>query len=395
MSTTIVPQSGKKLPETGKGSSAYKIGLVIFGLLTLVGLAAWVTQLTKGLIVTDLGDLKMWGLYIAGFMFFTGIAAGSLIVASLPYSLNLSRYKPYAKIAAFLGAISSIIAAGLFILVDIGNPERLWYMVVHANLRSPMIWDSIIVFSYMFLSVYFLRRLLQVEKGQATDESVKTWSYVILVAGLLDGVTSFVFSLQTGRPFWHSPIEPVSFLVAAVVSGLALLMLLGLLLRSVKYITISDELLGKMGKAVALLLILNLCLVAIELITETYPGNAEALAPVKWLLSGTGAPMFWLELLGGSVLAIVLLLLPGTRSKLLAVGGILTLMGMFLKKFNMLMASLLHPLITYPGPPVHGGLTYFPSLVEFGVSLGIVSLGALLLMLGFKHLPLQCKGKSE
>ncbi|HHW60929.1 MAG TPA: polysulfide reductase NrfD, partial [Syntrophomonadaceae bacterium] len=65
-------------------SPHYKKWMIIFGILVIAGLVAWVVQLTKGLVLTDLGDHKVWGLYIVGFMFFTGIAAGSLIMASLP-----------------------------------------------------------------------------------------------------------------------------------------------------------------------------------------------------------------------------------------------------------------------------------------------------------------------
>ncbi len=387
MSTTTVTQTEKKIATE---SSTYRRWLIIFGILTLAGVVAWFTQLSKGLILTDLGDHKVWGLYIVGFMFFTGIAAGSLIMASLPYVANLSSYKPYTKIASFVTAVTSVIAAGLFIMVDIGNPDRLWNFIIHANFQSPMVWDSIILLSYAFFSIYFLSRLIGLDTNPADEKSVKKWAWAAFIAALLVGITANVFGLQISKPAWYSAIQPFSFLVAAIVVGFAFMILLSLLLRSKQYITMGEDLLSKIGKATAIFLILDLVMIVSELITAAYPGTTEGLAYIQYMLAGGGAALFWIQVVS-AVLAIILLL-ASVDAKRLGLGAFLALAAIFLQKFSMLLAAFALPVINYPGPIMQGGSGYFPSIIEIGVSVGIISLGALFLMIGFKRLPLQFKG---
>lgn len=374
-------------------SPNYKKWMIIFGILVIAGLVAWVVQLTKGLVLTDLGDHKVWGLYIVGFMFFTGIAAGSLIMASLPYVANLNRLKSFTKIASFVAAVSSVIAAGLFILVDIGNPGRLWNMVIHANFHSPLIWDSIILLSYAFFSIYFLSRLIRLDNDADQEESIKKWAWAALIAGLLVGVTANVFGLQISKPSWYSAIQPFSFLVAAIVVGVAFLILLALLLKSKQYIDMEDDVLEKLGKAVAIFLALDLVMVVSELITVAYPGTPEGLAYVHYMLAGGGAAVFWIQVATG-ILAIILLFSSSINAKRIGIGSFLALVAVFMQKFSMLMAGFALPLVSYVGPMMQGGTGYFPTLIEIGVAIGIISLGALFLMIGFKRLPLQSKEMS-
>lgn len=388
--TNNVIKSGK---ESFTESSAYKIWMVVFGVLTVVGLVAWFIQLTKGLVLSDLGDNKVWGLYIVGFMFFTGVAAGSLIMASFPHVANLTQYKPYTKIASFVAAVSSVIAAGLFILVDIGNPLRLWNMIIHANFQSPLIWDAIILIGYAFLSIYFLSRLIQLDTDSAQENSVKKWAWVSLIAGLLVGITANVFALQISKPSWYSGLQPFSFTVAAIIAGIALLILLGILLKSKQYISMENDLLDKMGKVVAAFLVFDLAIVATDLVTTAYPGTPEGLTYIQYIFTGGGAPLFWIQV-GSALLAIIILLSSSMNVRRIGIGSLLALVAIFMQKFSMLMAGFALPLITYAGPLMHGGNGYFPSLVEFGVAIGIISLGALLLMIGFKRLPLQSRKMS-
>ena len=137
---------------------------IIFAILALVGVTCWGLQLSRGLQVTNLGTTNMWGLYIVGFMIFTGVAAGSLLFASVPYLFKLDEFKPYTRIATYLGAIASIEAASLFIIVDIGNPERVWPLLPAVTYFS-MFWDFDPA-AYMVLSVIFTRHTIQVHEGK-------------------------------------------------------------------------------------------------------------------------------------------------------------------------------------------------------------------------------------
>lgn len=132
-------------------------GLILAIVLLVLSLSVWTYQLGQGLIITNLRNSFSWGLYIATFAFFVGIAAGGLIVSSSVYLFDLKSLKPFTRIAS-LSAFASIIGAGVIILPDIGRVDRLYQMLLSPNFRSPLVWDVIVITFYLvitFSSVFF------------------------------------------------------------------------------------------------------------------------------------------------------------------------------------------------------------------------------------------------
>jgi len=130
------------------------LGLAIT--LVLISLAAWGYQMQNGLSVTNMRNSFSWGLYIATFAFFVGVAAGGLIVSSSVYLFNLEKLEPFTRIAS-LSAFASILGAGAMILPDMGRVERVWKIFIHPNFSSPLVWDVVVIAAYLvitFLSVY-------------------------------------------------------------------------------------------------------------------------------------------------------------------------------------------------------------------------------------------------
>lgn len=368
-----------------------KLWLIIFSIFTFLGAVCWGMQLSKGLQVTNLGVKNMWGLYITFFMIFTGVSAGSLFFASIPYLFKLEEFKPYCRIATYVGAVSSIVAASLFIIVDIGNPERAWLFITSGNLTSPMFWDFLLLVSYMVISVIFTRQLILVYENKKEEKSVKPIAIVAIVASILVTATSFVFSFQIARPMWNTPAQPLSFLLTAFAGALAVLILLAFILTKNGYIKMQIGLLSKMAKVAATLLFVELIIIVIEVLIGLYPGGGEEHAGFIWLVSGKGAVGFWLEIIALTA-AIVLLGNKSTSKKKasLLAGVITTFLSIYLIKSNLLQSELFNPIINLPGFSMYGDSTelYIPSLIEVGISLGIISLGGLLLMFGFRKLNL-------
>ena len=367
------------------------IALGAFSALTVIGIICWFLQLTQGLQLTNLNNFSTWGLYIIGFMIFTGIAAGSLLFTSSAYLFPaMAEYKPYTRISSYVGAICGVLAAGLFIIVDIGNPERAWYIITKANIASPMFWDTVILAAYVIIGIFFTRQLILVQEGKKEEKSLQAISVVSFIAGLFVMVTSFVFALQVARPLWNNPVEPVSFLAAALVAALALLITLFAVLNKSGYINISPDKLSKLGKMAAVFLFFELFVVLGEAAIGLYAGAGEEAEIIHWLVVGEGAPFFWVELI--AIIAGLILLLskkPGT----LILGSAVSLFAVFMIKYNLLQAQFLNPLIPYAGPPGYSGGegVYLPSLIEIGVAVGIISLGALLVMIGLDKLSLGVK----
>lgn len=366
------------------------ISLAVFSVLAVIGVVCWILQLTKGLQMTNLGTTNMWGLYITGFMIFTGVAAGSLFFASVPSLFRLDEFKPYCRISAYVGAVSSIVAASLFIIVDIGNPERVWLFITSGNFTSPMFWDFIILLSYMVISVIFTRQLILVHEGKKDEKSVKPIAVLAFAAGILVFVTSFVFSFQTARPMWNTPAQPLSFLLAAFAVALAVLIILAFILNKIGYIHMPVPLISKMAKLCALLLAAELLIIIGEVLVGLYPGAGGEYEAVSWLVAGGGAIRFWLEMAAVVGALILLTRQASEKGGTILFGAIFAFAAVYLIKSNFLQAELFHPLLNYAGPVMYGdgAFYYIPSLIEIGVSVGIVSLGAFLLVIGLRALKL-------
>ncbi|MGZ8715959.1 MAG: NrfD/PsrC family molybdoenzyme membrane anchor subunit, partial [Gaiellaceae bacterium] len=108
-------------------------------LLALLGVSAWIYQLTQGLIATGMRDVVSWGLYIFTFAFFVGLSAGGLIMASGAEVFGVESLKPLARIGVLTAAASVAIAA-MTIIPDLGRPDRIYNLLLHPRWTSPLIW---------------------------------------------------------------------------------------------------------------------------------------------------------------------------------------------------------------------------------------------------------------
>src|SRR5664279_3071843 len=130
----------------------WSAGLIV---ICCIGAFAYIKQLREGLIVTNMGDYVSWGIYISNFVFFVAVSlVGSLITAIFRLS-NIPWRTPLTRIAEII-AVSNITFAALIIIVDMGRPERLYFLFTHGRLQSPILWDVIVITTYFFLSFLLL-----------------------------------------------------------------------------------------------------------------------------------------------------------------------------------------------------------------------------------------------
>jgi len=362
--------------------------LALVSLLTLVGIGAWVYQSQNGMGVTSLSNLETWGLYIAGFIFFMGLSAGSLVLAALPVIFNLPRLRPYAKITAFVG-LASVIVGGLFVMIDIGQPMRLWHLVSFGRIDSPLLWDLLLTIAYLVVSTVYLLRLTQAERHGTAP--AKWLAYLALAAGLADGLTAFVFATQMAHEFWFSAIQPMTFEVAAIASAGGVLLLLLAVLQRTGTLKLALTDLKPLAILTASLLGLLLLLLLSEVVTLAFSQSESNLTLVNAM---RGAPMFWVEVVT-FVAAIALLLAPQTQARTggLVLASVLTIVGLVAKRLLFVSLGFVEPNITYAGVDI-GSPVYSPSLAEWGVTLGLIALFALLVTVGFRYLPLKSAARS-
>lgn len=396
--------SATAISQQRKTSAAFPIWTALLVVLILAGLGTWINQIIHGLVLTDMRNITSWGLYIVSFMFFVGLSAGGLIMSSAARVFNISTYKPVSKLATFLSFVC-ILTAALFIIPDLGRPERIWHMVVYPNMTSPLMWDVIIIVVYLVLSAVYLWLQIRAEHGKTSEATLRVVSFIALpTAILVHSITAWIFGLQISRPYWHTALLAPMFISAALASGLALLMVVVLILRWRKVLDVSMDMIRSMSTLEAVFIFIDLFFLFAEMLTEAYPAAPEGIGPVLLLVTQTGAPVFWAEVIIGNIAALVLLLNPNTRRSPLAVGiaGALAVLGVFLHRFNLVMAGFVLPLIQAPtvqtGPQsanvgtflqgLESYFPYFPSLTEWGVAAGLVAFALLLFTLGVRYLPL-------
>ena len=133
------------------GSRKYWLWIASLLFVILAGSLCYVLQLVNGLAITGLSREVSWGLYIAQFTFFVGVAASAVIVV-LPYYLH--DYQQFGRLTLLgeLLAVTAVTMCLLFIFVDLGQPSRIFNIVLHPHPQSVMFWDMIALGGYLLMN---------------------------------------------------------------------------------------------------------------------------------------------------------------------------------------------------------------------------------------------------
>jgi molybdopterin-containing oxidoreductase family membrane subunit len=364
--------------------------VIVLALLTLVGIGAWVYQLRGGLAVTGMNNGNSWGLYITCFMFFVGLSAGGLIVASSASVFGIKDYKKVARPAILLSTVC-IVAAAAFILVDLGSVQRVFNLIIHPNFTSPLMWDVIVITLYLIINIVYL---VLMRRPSASERALAVTSrFALPVAILVHSVTAWIFGLQIAKAGWYSAIMAPLFVASALDSGLALLLIVLGILNATGTFKTEKRLLTSLAGLLAVCIAVDGFMVGCEVLTMAYPGADATILAV--MTSGATAPLFWGEIVLGLIVPFCLLVFSKIRENMVAVtvASALVVVGVFFKRTWLLLTSF-GPLNIEGAPGVAYGRsalggtdmwelagTYMPTWVEGVVALGIVALAVLLFVL--------------
>ena len=133
MSENVSAEKSVKVSAAGFGGKGVAVAIVVAAILTVGGLALWAFQLTSGMVNTNMRNLDSWGLYITMFMFLVGLSAGGLIISSAPRVFGMEGFGGVSKIAVWTSICCTVLAIG-FVVIDLGQPLRLWELFVYSNL---------------------------------------------------------------------------------------------------------------------------------------------------------------------------------------------------------------------------------------------------------------------
>jgi molybdopterin-containing oxidoreductase family membrane subunit len=356
----------------------------LLGVIT-VGSLFYLRQLTVGLTITGLSRDVTWGFYIAQFTFMVGVAASAVMVV-LPYYLH--DFKAFGRIA-ILGeflAIGSAAVCGLFILVDLGQPARVFNMFLHPSPRSILFWDSVVLTGYLLLNAVIAHQTLKAEdQGTAVPAWVKPVIYLSIPWAIsIHTVTAFIYQGLAARPYWMTAILAPRFLASAFASGPALLILICLLLRRTTRFDPGEKAVQKLATIVTYAMLVNLFFVLMEVFTAVYSGIPEHMAHFQYLFLGLGGhaelvPWMWAGLVL-AVVALAILLRPSVRSQAgwLAVACGAVVVSVWIEKgLGMVVAGF--------NPSPLGHVTrYWPTAPEVLIGLGVYGIGALVVTILYK-----------
>ena len=372
-----------------RGHPAYWTWLAILGALIVSGALAYAHQATTGLVVTAMRDQVSWAFYIGNFTFLVGVAAAAVVLVIPAYIYD---WKPIREIVIFgeLLALSAIIMCLLFVLVDVGRPERLWHMMPllgHINFPSSILaWDAVV------LNVYFLVNLVVVTHILYRAFYGRPYKKHIVVPLVLASipmaigihtVTAFLYNGMAARPYWNSSILAPQFLASAFSSGPAILLIVLQLLRRFTRFEIQDQAIWKIAELMAYAMFLNLFLHGVEAFKEYY-SNTEHLRYTRYWFQGLGAhrtlvPFAW-SAVALNLTAFLLFIMPAARQNpiTLNIGCLATYAGCYIEKGM----GLIIPGLT---PDTLGEIyQYYPSMTELRVSAGVFALGFLVFTLMLK-----------
>ena len=381
---------------------------VLLCIVFIVGIYCYTNQLRYGLAITGMRDFVFWGIYISNFVFFVAISlVGSLITAVL-FLLKVSWRAPLSRISEII-AVSAVIFAGLIIIVDMGRPDRMQNMVLHGRIQSPIIWDVMVVSTYMtlsFLLLYFpllpgisycrdhlkgipkwqhkMYRILSLgwnykqEQFDIVNKAITILSVTIIpVALCIHTVTSWLFA-STYRPGWDSTNFGAYFVSGAFLVGSGGVVAGMYILRRfnpayVKYLT--DEHFDKMGKLLALLAMVYGYFSINEYLIPAYKMKGEEAEHLNELFTGYYAPMFWSVQFFGMILPVIVLMFKKGRKPLpMFIMSIGVIVGAWFKRYLIVIPSMSFlPVQEIPEAWKH----YTPTFQEWAITGGSLA-GALL-----------------
>ena len=388
------------------------IWVVILLVFCIAGIVAYIHQLSKGLVITAMGDYVSWGIYISNFVFFVASSlVGSLITAILRLA-DVSWSTPLTRIAEII-AVSAITLAAIIIVVDMGRPERFYNLFIHGRLQSPIIWDVVVIITYFFVSLLLLYLpllpdftiLLKPESRRAgsrphffyrffgsfwknTPEQIKISNRaiailsvtIIPVAFAIHTVTSWLFA-TTYRPGWDSTNFGAYFISGAFLVGAGAVLVAMYAFRDAykleNYIT--EDHFDKMGKVVIGLALLYLYFNINEYLVPAYKMEKAEEDHLMGLFIGRFARVFWFAIFSAMIVPIAILIFKKGRKPLPAfIAGCLVVVGSWFKRYIIVTPTMLHPFLPmYQSPEKF--YHYFPSLEEWLIAGG--SLAGMLLII--------------
>jgi len=373
------------LEKALKGNKQYYGWIAALLVVIGVGFACYLWQFQFGLGITGMSRDVSWGFYIAQFTFLVGVAASAVMVV-LPYYLH--NYKAFGRIT-ILGeflAVASVTMCILFIFVDLGQPTRVFNVLLHPTPNSVLFWDMIVLNGYLFLNIIIGWNVLEAERNNVAPAAwLKPLIYLSIPwAVSIHTVTAFLYCGLPGRGFWLTAILAPRFLSSAFAAGPAFLILLCMLVRKLTKFDPGKEQIQSLAKVVAYAICINVFFFLCEVFVVFYSRIPEHMDHFIYLFAGLKGhsalvPWMWASMIL-MVVSIILLVNPATRKNetTLVAACITVFIGTWIDKGLGMISGGFVP------NPLHHVNEYVPTIPELAISIGVWATGFLVLTALFK-----------
>ncbi len=362
-----------------------------------------------------------WGLLIVIYPYLTGLVAGAFILASLVKVFNVKEVQPTYRIS-LLTALAFLIVAPLPLLAHLGHPERSFEIFLTPNTSSAMAMFGFVYAWYLMavllLEIWFDYRrdiILWAEKESgwkkwmhkitslfSSDISERALRFdrkaakIITIIGipsafLLHGYVGFIFGSVKANPWWSSVLMPIVFLFSAIVSGIALVLLIYMIVTPLRKKNIDMACLNKMATFLFLAMIVDFSLEALDFVHRIYESE-ESIKILTQLVSGKlFSSLIVVQLLIGmliplgAIAAVKIFKWPDELKRLTYfLSAILVQVGIFSTRWNVVIGGQLFSK-SFSGLTVYK--TTFLGLEGLLVSLGLLLLPFIILYILFYVLP--------
>lgn len=397
-------------------SPRYTAWVVGLGVVIAWGFVAYFYQWRHGLVATGMRDRITWGLYITAFVFFIGISHAGTLISAILRATHASWRTPITRIAEAITVVS-LVSGALFVIVDMGRPERLYQFWLNGNWQSPLMWDMMAITIYLTASVLYLYVPMIPDLGLFRDEldgrvnGLRSWAYrtfalgwsdteaqreallrsvailmvlIIPIAVSVHTVVSWIFAM-TSRVSWDSTIFGFFFVAGAIYSGIATLVIVLAVMRRNYHL---EEYIMPMHFKNLAYLMLTMSLVmmygnASEYITKGYKMHEGERFAFEQLFAGGFAPLYWFYFFGGLVVPFLIIAFKPTRTITgIVIAAILVDLAMFAERYFIVVGGLRVPTMQYEPA------TYSPTWVEWSILASGCAGFMMLLTLFARYLPI-------
>ncbi|MBI4445281.1 MAG: polysulfide reductase NrfD [Acidobacteria bacterium] len=396
-------------PITRTGKGFYWL-VAVLALIGFGGLGAWVYQLMFGLGVTGLNRPVYWGVYITNFVFFIGISHAGTLISAILRLCHAEWRRPITRAAEVITVMVLFFGAGSVIL-DLGRPDRALNVIFHGQVRSPLIWDVLSISTYLTGSIIYLYlplipdiallrdrmphrriyRLLAVgwqgtpKQHRVLEKAIAIMAVIIVpIAVSVHTVVSWVFAM-TVQPMWHSTIFGPYFVVGAIFSGIAALIVAMALIRHFYHLEdyLKPVSFNNLGLLLLVMSLLWLYFTFAEYLTTYYGAEPFHMTVFSSKVTGRFAIPFWSMFVLCFVIPAAILGNKKTRTvKGCVIASIAVIIGMWLERYIIVVPTLSRPRLAVEVVP------YAPTWVEMAMTASFFSLFILLYLLFTKFFPI-------